>query len=78
VRDPGFAFHRCLRNFNWFVEAVLYMTKDVRVRPVTSYDLRPIVIIGARTNADDWRLLTPMHMHPDEIAVNSLPSEPVQ
>jgi Apea-like HEPN len=63
--DPAYAFHRCLGAFNLFLQGVLVATKDIRIRPVTSYDLRPIVIIGALVPRKGWRLLTEMFMHPE-------------
>ena len=39
--DAGFAFHRCLFAFNIFLRGVQAATRDVRIRPITSHDLRP-------------------------------------
>jgi hypothetical protein len=58
--DPAYAFHRCLSAFNLFLQGVLVATRDVRIRPISSHDLRPIVIIGALVPGKGWRLLTQM------------------
>jgi hypothetical protein len=60
--DP---FHRCLAAFNLFLHATQLLTRDVRVRQVSSHDLRPVVIIGALPKNGTWRLLTTMYMHPE-------------
>jgi hypothetical protein len=63
--DPAFAFHRCLFTFNLFLRAVQAATHDIRVRPITSHDFRPVVIVGALVRREGWRLLTEMFMHPE-------------
>lgn len=63
--DPAFAFHRCLRALNLFLHATLILTRDVRVRTVSSHDLRPVVVIGAKPLTEPWRLLSTMYMHPE-------------
>lgn len=62
--DP---FHRCLGVFNAFLHAVLLITRDVRIRTITSYDLRPVVVIGAVPKDREWTHLTDMFMHPEAI-----------
>lgn len=59
--DP---FHRSLGVFNGFLQATLLLTKDVRVRMVSSHDLRPVVVIGAVPQGGSWRHVTDMFMHP--------------
>lgn len=61
--DPAFAFHRCLHAFNAFLRGVLTATKDIRIRPVTTRDFRPVVVVGAIPRDRKWRLLTTMLMH---------------
>jgi hypothetical protein len=63
--DPAFAFHRCLVAFNVFLRGVQAATRDVRIRPVTSHDLRPVVIVGALVPDQPWRILTEVLMHPE-------------
>ncbi len=63
--DPAFAFHRCLSVFNLFLHGVLAATHDIRIRPVTSHDLMPVVIVGALLPDGTWRMLTTMLMHPE-------------
>lgn len=63
--DAADPFHRCLAVFNGFLQAVLIMTRDVRVRFISSHDLRPIVIIGALEAGRPWRMLAAMYMHPE-------------
>jgi hypothetical protein len=70
--DPAYAFHRCLIAFNLFLEGVLVTTQDIRIRPITSYDLRPVVIIGALRPGKEWEMLTAMFMHPEALP-DSLP-----
>lgn len=63
--DPAFTFHRCLRVFNIFLTAVSLMTGDIRIRNISSYDLRPFVVVGAVQAGRKWRELTTMYMHPE-------------
>jgi len=65
TEDPAFTFHRCLSAFNLFLQATLLITRDIRIRAISSRDLRPVVIIGAQPKGQKWRLLSPMFMHPD-------------
>jgi hypothetical protein len=63
--DAAFAFHRSLNVFNYFLRATLLVTRDVRIRPISSHDFRPAVFIGARPEGQPWRLLSTMYMHPE-------------
>jgi hypothetical protein len=63
--DAAFAFHRCLFTFNFFLRAVQAATHDIRVRPITSHDFRPVVIVGALVRDAGWSPLTEMFMHPE-------------
>jgi len=63
--DAAFAFHRCLFTFNFFLRAVQAATHDIRIRPISSHDFRPVVIVGALVRGEGWRLLTEIFMHPE-------------
>jgi hypothetical protein len=63
--DRGFTFHRCLNTFNYFLQATLILTRDIRIRTISSHDLRPVVLIGAIPLGQPWRLLSTMYMHPE-------------
>jgi hypothetical protein len=63
--DPALAFHRCLGIFNLFLQATLFITRDIRIRQISSRDLRPVVIIGVWPKGGRWRMLGPLYMHPD-------------
>jgi hypothetical protein len=63
--DAGFAFHRCLFAFNMFLRGVQAATRDIRIRPITSHDLRPVVIVGAILRDRSWQFLTTLFMHPE-------------
>jgi Apea-like HEPN len=63
--DPAYSFHRCLRTFNIFLQATLLLTKDIRIRTISSHDLRPVVVIGGQPRGQKWRVLTLMYMHPE-------------
>jgi hypothetical protein len=65
VADRGFTFHRCLNMFNMFLQAALYLTGDIRIRQMSSHDLRPVVVIGALAKGREWRSLADMYMHPE-------------
>ena len=67
VSDKAFAFHRSLQALNLFLRAVLVITKDTRIRSVSSHDLRPVVIIGAVQKGEPWRFLSEMLMHPEAL-----------
>jgi hypothetical protein len=60
--DRGFAFHRCLNIFNLFLDTTLLLTGDIRVRKVSSHDLRPVVVVGALQKGKKWRGLVDMYM----------------
>ena len=62
---PADPFHRALGTFNGFLQATLILTKDIRIRRISSHDLRPVVIIGAKPHRDKWRNLGAMYMHPE-------------
>jgi hypothetical protein len=63
--DPAFAFHRCLSALNLCLRGIQAATADITIRPITSHDLRPIVVIGALLSSGDWQLLNSMLMHPE-------------
>jgi Apea-like HEPN len=63
--DPAFAFHRCLFAFNGFLRGVQAATRDVRIRPIASHDLRPVVVVGALLPGLRWTFLTALLMHPE-------------
>jgi hypothetical protein len=63
--DPAFAFHRCLRMFNLFPQAASMLARDIRIRSISSYDLRPFVVVGALQGGREWRELTILYMHPE-------------
>ena len=65
TEDPGFAFHRCLWAFNLFLRAVQAATRDIRIRPISSHDLRPVVVIGVRKGDGSWEFLNTLLMHPE-------------
>jgi hypothetical protein len=73
--DLLFAFHRCLRAFNLFLQATLVVTKDIRIRTISSHDLRPVVIIGGLQKGRQWRELSAMFMHPEARAESLLTSD---
>lgn len=60
--DP---FHRCLNTLNYFLEAVFLITRDIHLRVVSGYDLRPVVVIGICPKGGEWRMESPMFMHPE-------------
>lgn len=64
--DMGYAFHRCLRFFNVFIQAVMVATQDFRLRFVVAQDFEPAITVGAITHRDRrWEHLTDMMMFPD-------------
>ena len=63
--DPAFAFHRCLRAFNLFLQTASLLTRDIRIRSISSHDLRPFVVVGALQEGQKWRELTVLYMHPE-------------
>jgi len=65
--DRAFAFHRCLYAFNLFLRAALVITKAIRIRPISSQDLRPVVLVGALPHGQRRRALMPLLMHPEAL-----------
>jgi hypothetical protein len=65
--DPAFTFHRCLRTFNLFLQATLLITKGIRIRTISTHDLRPFVIVGALQKSQQWQELLTMFMHPEAL-----------
>jgi hypothetical protein len=65
--DPAFAFHRCLVGLNLFLRSALVATHDIRLRTISSHDLRPVVIVGARLRDGSWRFLSTLFMHPEAL-----------
>jgi hypothetical protein len=63
--DPGYAFHRCLRILNLFLQAFALARADDSVRPISARELRPIVVIGAIGRDSQWHYISQMLMHPD-------------
>ncbi len=72
-RDDGFAFHRCLEVLCRFLRSHYTIFRDIRVRPVSTHDLGPVVFCGAYAagSEKEWRDWGPMFMHP-----NAYPSDP--
>ena len=63
--DGAYAFHRCLPALDTYLQAFALARNDNLVRPISSRELRPIVIVGALSLSGDWTLQSPMLMHPD-------------
>jgi hypothetical protein len=63
--DPGPAFHRCVAASNVFLEALALAREKDWVRPISTRELRPIVIIGKLELDATWTEKAPMLMHPD-------------
>jgi hypothetical protein len=63
--DGAYAFHRCLSALNAYPQAFALARNDNLVRPISSRELRPIVIVGALSLDGDWTLQSSMLMHPD-------------
>lgn len=63
--DPAFSFHRCLRIFNLFLQTALIITGDIRIRTISSHDLRPVVVIGALRQGEKWLGVSGMYMEPE-------------
>jgi hypothetical protein len=63
--DPAYAFHRCLSVLNLFLQAFALARDDDRVRPISSRELRPVVVVGELDLSGSWRLQQSMLMHPD-------------
>jgi hypothetical protein len=75
--DGGYAFHRGLAGLDAYLQAFALARNDNLVRPISSRELRPIVIIGRLSLDGDWALQGPILMHPDAKA-RPLLSRPVQ
>jgi len=63
--DPGFAFHRSISALNVFLQAFALAREKDWIRPVSTRELRPIVIIGRLDLDEKWTYGGPMLMHPD-------------
>lgn len=63
--DGAYAFHRCLSALNVYLQAFALARDDDRVQPISSRELRPIVIIGSMSLGGVWTLQSPMLIHPD-------------
>lgn len=75
--DGAFAFHRCLFALNVYLQAFALARTDDQVRPISSRELRPIVIVGSMSlTGGTWTERGPILMHPDAKA-RQLRSRPV-
>jgi hypothetical protein len=64
--DRAYAFHRCLRYFNFFIRSVMVATQDPRLRPVVQHDFAPAVTVGARlAGSEAWHYVSDLMMFPD-------------
>jgi hypothetical protein len=63
--DPGYAFHRSILAFNVFLEAFALARNKDWVRPISTRELRPIVLVGRIDLDGAWTERGPMLMHPD-------------
>jgi len=63
--DGAYAFHRCLSALNVYLQAFALARDDDQVRPISSRELRPIVIVGSISLTGTWTLRGPILMHPD-------------
>jgi hypothetical protein len=63
--DGAYAFHRCLSGLNVYLQAFALAREDDQVRPISSRELRPIVIVGSLSLTGTWSLRGPILMHPD-------------
>ncbi len=63
--DGAYAFHRCLSALDVYLRAFALARNDNLVRPISSRELRPIVIVGTLSLDGKWTLEGPMLMHPD-------------
>jgi hypothetical protein len=70
--DP---FHRALGVFNGFLQAVMIITRDIRIHLIASHDLRPVVVIGALPKNGQWLHLTDMYMHPEAMTESLVVSD---
>jgi hypothetical protein len=74
--DGGYAFHRCLSALNVYLQAFALARNDDQVQPISSRELRPIVIAGSMSLTGTWTERGPILMHPDGKA-RPLRSRPV-
>jgi Apea-like HEPN len=63
--DGAYAFHRSLTALSLFLQAFALARDDDRVRPISSRELRPIVMVGSLGLDGNWACTGPMLMHPD-------------
>src|SRR5436190_17590354 len=63
--DGAFAFHRCLSALDAYLQAFALARDENLVRPISSRELRPIVIVGELSLDGRWTLQSPMLMHAD-------------
>ena len=63
--DPAYAFHRSIGAFNSFLEAFALARDKDWVRPISTRELRPVVVIGNLSLDGTWTDRMPMLMHPD-------------
>jgi hypothetical protein len=63
--DPSYAFHRSIFAFNVFLEAFALARDKDWVRPVSTRELRPIVMLGRLDLDGAWTEEGLMLMHPD-------------
>ncbi len=63
--DPGFAFHRSMSALNLFLQAFSIARDKDWIRPVSTRELRPTVVIGQLDLDGNWTYQGPMLMHPD-------------
>lgn len=75
--DGGYAFHRGLFALDVYLRAFALARNDNLVRPISSRELRPIVVIGTLSLDGHWTPQSPMLMHPDAKA-RALSSRSVQ
>ena len=75
--DAAYAFHRSLGGLNRFLQVFALYRGDDWIRPISTRELRPIVIIGSLSLDDNWECLSLMLMHP-EGKERTLSSRPVE
>jgi hypothetical protein len=64
--DPAYAFHRSLLCLNQVLAALeLAFTEDIRIRPISTLEMGPVVIRGAYSPGSSWVRLGDLMMHPD-------------
>ncbi|MGH4020600.1 MAG: hypothetical protein ACRDT0_15485 [Pseudonocardiaceae bacterium] len=74
--DQAFAFHRSLMALNMFLSAHELISKNTEMRTVSTVDLRPAAVVGAITNAEGWRYLGIMVLHPEATQHVAAPGPP--